>query len=69
MWLTSDEQMKDEMAGTTAIVVILKNQKIYCVSQSTSVIFGILSETKWLKCTNGKYQLYMLIFNVYFLFL
>ena len=60
--------MKDEMAGTTAIVVILKNQKIYCVSQSTSVIFGILSETKWL-CTNGKYQLYMLIFNVYFLFL
>lgn len=23
--------MKDEMAGTTAVVVILKNQKIYCV--------------------------------------
>ncbi|CAH3199351.1 unnamed protein product, partial [Porites evermanni] len=22
--------MKDEMAGTTAVVVILKNQKIYC---------------------------------------
>lgn len=29
--LISDEQMKDEMAGTTAVVVILKNQKIYCV--------------------------------------
>ena len=31
--LISDEQMKDEMAGTTAIVVILKNNsnKIYCV--------------------------------------
>lgn len=29
--MISDEQMKDEMAGTTAVVVILKNQKIYCV--------------------------------------
>ncbi|KAK2563508.1 putative protein phosphatase 2C T23F11.1 [Acropora cervicornis] len=28
--MQKDEQMKDEMAGTTAIVVILKNQKIYC---------------------------------------
>jgi len=23
--------MKDEMAGTTAIVIILKNNRIYCV--------------------------------------
>jgi len=32
IWLLIlDEQMKDEMAGTTAIVIILKNNKIYCV--------------------------------------
>ena len=29
--------MKDEMAGTTAIVVILKNNKIYCVRISFCV--------------------------------
>ncbi|XP_020619835.1 probable protein phosphatase 2C T23F11.1 [Orbicella faveolata] len=28
--MQKDEQMKDEMAGTTAIVIILKNNKIYC---------------------------------------
>lgn len=31
LFLISDEQMKDEMAGTTAIVIILKNNKIHCV--------------------------------------
>lgn len=30
--MLNDEEMKEEMAGTTAICVILKNQKIYCVS-------------------------------------
>ena len=29
--MLNDNQMKDEMAGTTAICVILKNDKIYCV--------------------------------------
>ncbi|CAH3126033.1 probable protein phosphatase 2C T23F11.1 [Pocillopora verrucosa] len=28
--MQKDDQMKDEMAGTTAIVIILKNNKIYC---------------------------------------
>ena len=27
----ADEQMKDEMAGTTAIVVLLKDKKVFCV--------------------------------------
>lgn len=35
--LIPDEQMKDEMAGTTAIVTILKNNKIYCVRISLCV--------------------------------
>lgn len=42
-----------------------KSENILCKSE---YIFGILSDTKWL-CTNGKYQWYMLIFNVYFLFI
>lgn len=28
----SDEEMKDELAGTTAVVVLLKDSKMYCVS-------------------------------------
>lgn len=28
-----DEAMKDELAGTTAVTVLLKNNKLYCVSQ------------------------------------
>jgi hypothetical protein len=27
-----DEEMKEELAGTTAICVIIKDKKIYCVS-------------------------------------
>ena len=27
-----DETMKDELAGTTAITVLLKNHRLYCVS-------------------------------------
>ena len=28
----SDDTMKDELAGTTAVVVLIKNNKLYCVS-------------------------------------
>ena len=38
----SDEQMRDEVAGTTAIVVILKNQKIYCVRIKSCVLVSLL---------------------------
>jgi hypothetical protein len=27
----SDDDIKDEMAGTTAVVVLMKNNKLYCV--------------------------------------
>ena len=30
--LLADEEMKDELAGTTAVITIIKNNKLYCVS-------------------------------------
>lgn len=30
--MLDDDDMKDELAGTTAICVIIKDKKIYCVS-------------------------------------
>ena len=32
--MLNDENMRDELAGTTAITVLIKNSKIYCVSLS-----------------------------------
>ena len=32
--MLDDEDMKDELAGTTAICVIIKDKKIYCVSSN-----------------------------------
>ena len=33
-WVTliTDEEMKDELAGTTALVLLIKNNTLYCVS-------------------------------------
>ena len=31
--MLKDDAMKDELAGTTAVVVIIKNGRIYCVSR------------------------------------
>jgi len=28
----ADDSMKEELAGTTAVIVLIKNSKIYCVS-------------------------------------
>jgi len=33
---TTDSEMKDELAGSTSLVVIVKNNKLYCVSRLTA---------------------------------
>ena len=30
--MISDDTMKEELAGTTAVIVLMKDQTIYCVS-------------------------------------
>ena len=37
--------MKEELAGTTAICVIIKDKKIYCVSSNLTVQSFIRSES------------------------
>ena len=37
--------MKDELAGTTAVVVLIKNNKLYCVSIVYAKILGEESKT------------------------
>lgn len=39
--MQEDETLKDEMAGTTAISIIVKNQKLYCVSYSPYIQLGL----------------------------
>ncbi|EDO40449.1 predicted protein [Nematostella vectensis] len=34
--MLKDEQMKDEVAGTTAVVVVIKNNKLYCANVGDS---------------------------------
>ena len=34
LWfISSDEEMKDELAGSTAVIVMLKDGKMFCVSK------------------------------------
>jgi hypothetical protein len=35
--MLQDESLKDELAGTTAVAVILKDNRLYCVGTSVTV--------------------------------
>jgi hypothetical protein len=35
--MLQDESLKDELAGTTAVAVILKDNRLYCVSTAVAV--------------------------------
>ncbi len=37
--MSLDEEMREDLAGTTAICVIIKDQKLYCVCSKTKMKF------------------------------
>lgn len=37
--MASDDDMKEDLAGTTAICVLIKDQKLYCVCQIKRFFF------------------------------
>lgn len=47
--MLADDSMKEELAGTTAVIVLIKNSKIFCVSISELII----SFLHW-QCLNKK---------------
>lgn len=38
--MAEDEMLKDELAGSTAVVVVIKDDVIYCVSK-TNILFNL----------------------------
>lgn len=36
--MLEEDTLKDELAGTTAIAIVIKNNKLYCVSMDLRII-------------------------------
>jgi len=41
--MAEDEVLKDELAGSTAVVVLLKDKKMYCVRKIYICLFLLIS--------------------------
>lgn len=37
--MAEDEMLKDELAGSTAVVVLVKDKKMYCVRKNIELIY------------------------------
>jgi hypothetical protein len=42
--MSLDEEMREDLAGTTAICVIVKDQKLFCVNRKQKFFFFLLSK-------------------------
>ena len=48
--MVSDDAMKEELAGTTAVIVLMKDSTIYCVSSRKMPVINHFSTTGLLRC-------------------
>ncbi len=64
--MSLDEEMREDLAGTTAICVIIKDQKLYCVNRKSCFLFfpkenillqGNVGDSRAIASVNGNVEI------------